>query len=124
MIGLKPAPELRRGYKDPKRLGYVAQYGCVCCEMLGTKQKTRLNVHHLWGIGGGKKASDLLTFPLCEIHHNLLHSALWKFEEDFKPQSEFIGIINERIFKDNVLIGKQLKAYELVKEWARNKSII
>lgn len=120
---LKPEPELRRGYKDPKRLGYVAQYKCVCCEMLNAMQKTRLNVHHFWGTGAGKKQSDLLTFPLCEIHHNLLHSALSKFEEDFKPQSEFIGIINERIFNDNVLTGKQLRAYELVKNWAENKLV-
>ena len=95
---LKPAPELRRGFKNPKRLGYVAQYGCVCCEMLGTKQKTRLNVHHLAGIGAGLKASDLLTFPLCETHHNLLHAGIEEFEKDFKPQLEFIRIINERIW--------------------------
>ena len=116
---LKPMPELRRGFKSPKRLGFVAQYGCVCCEMLNVKQKTRLNVHHLAGIGAGLKTSDLLTFSLCETHHNLLHAGIEQFEKDFRTQKEFIGIINERIFKDNNLIGKDLYFYELVRDWAR-----
>lgn len=120
---LKPPPELRRGYKDPKRLGYVAEYKCVCCEMLNAVQKTRLNVHHLAGIGAGKKASDLLTFPLCEFHHNLLHKNIGEFEKNFKTQAQFICITNERIFNDNVLTGKQLRAYELVKDWAENKNL-
>ena len=117
---LKPVPELRRGFKNPKRLGYVAQYSCVCCEMLGIKQKTRLNVHHLAGIGAGLKASDLLTFPLCEMHHNLLHAGIEQFEKDFKTQKEFIGIINERIFKDNNLTGKDLYFCEIVRDWTRD----
>jgi hypothetical protein len=118
---LKPALELQRGFKYIKRLGYVAQYKCVCCEMLDERQKTRLNVHHLAGIGDGKKASDLLTFPLCEIHHNLLHKGIAEFEKAFKSQIEFIGITNERIFKDNVLKAKDLYHYELVRDWVESK---
>ena len=114
---LKPAPELRRGFKNPKRLGYVAQYPCVSCEMLNQRQKTRLNVHHLAGIGAGLKASDLLTFPLCETHHSLLHSGIAEFERQFKPQFEFIGIINERILRDNFLSPKDFYHCELVGDW-------
>lgn len=114
---LKPAQELRRGFKNPKRLGYVAQYSCVCCEMLNQRQKTRLNVHHLAGIGAGLKASDLLTFPLCETHHSLLHSGIAQFEKEFEPQFEFIGMINQRIMLDNFLSPKDLWHCELVSDW-------
>ena len=113
----KPAPELRRGFKNSKRLGYVAQYSCVCCDLLNQRQKTRLNVHHLAGIGAGLKASDLLTFPLCETHHSLLHSGIAEFEKQFKPQFEFIGMINERILRDNFLSPKDLWHCELVSDW-------
>jgi hypothetical protein len=84
---------------------------------LNQRQKTRLNVHHLAGIGAGLKASDLLTFPLCETHHSLLHSGIAEFEKQFKPQFEFIGMINERILRDNFLSPKDLWHCELVSDW-------
>jgi len=126
---LKPEKELQRGYKNSKRLSFVAQYDCMACEMKEERQTTRTIVHHLAGIGGGKKASDLLTFAICEMHHNhdegeigiTLHKGIAKFEENFKSQIEFIGLVNEMIFRDNNLKGQDLKNYELVKNYIQQK---
>jgi hypothetical protein len=97
------------------------------------RQKTRNNVHHLAGIGAGKKASDLLTFPLCEMHHDhpagkagiTIHKGIAEFEKEFKPQFEFIGIINERILRDNNLSAKDFYHCQLVSGWveAQRKEI-
>ena len=70
MVAPKPALELQRGYKSKSWLGFVAQYPCWACESLGEEQISRTEVHHQAGIGGGMKASDLLTFGLCNEHHN------------------------------------------------------
>lgn len=123
---LKPPVELRRGFKDKKRLEMVAQYPCLVCQTFGLKQTTRVNVHHLAGIGAGMKASDLLTYPTCETHHQsgkvgeAVHKGIKEFEANFKSQIEFIGMVNEMIFRDNALKGKDLERYYLVKNWTEN----
>lgn len=111
---LKPPVELRRGFKDKKRLEMAGSYSCMIC---GKES----NVHHLAGIGAGLKASDLLVFPICHYHHqgkDGIHNGIEEWEKKYKPQLQFIYEINERIFKDNVLKGKDLERYYLVKEWA------
>ncbi len=123
---LKPDPRLRRGYKDKKRLGLLSNYDCQACRLKGERQTTRTHIHHLAGIGAGLKASDLLSFLLCEKHHQsgkigeAIHKGIAEFEENFKPQLQFIFEINERIFKDRGLKGKDLEAYFLVKNYCKD----
>ena len=112
---LKPESELRRGYKDKKRLAMVASYPCLICE-------SPANVHHFWGQGAGLKASDLLTIPLCRNCHQGtggLHDNLAAFEKKYGTQKELINEVNERIFQDNNLKGKDLRAYELIKQFCK-----
>ena len=93
---LKPPLELRRGYKDKKHLGKVAHFNCRACRIKQAPRARRINIHHYWGCGAGKKASDLLTFTLCEFHHRLggvghaLHDGLEEWEGKFGTQESLI----------------------------------
>jgi len=114
---LKPDIRLRRGYKDKKRLEMVGAYSCMICGK-------EANVHHLAGIGAGLKASDLLVFPVCHLHHQGeegVHNGIQEWEKKYKPQLQFIFEINEKIYKDRALKGKDLEAYELVKNYCEEK---
>ena len=100
---LKPPIELRRGYKSPKHLGRVAEIPCMACRIGMAPKARRLNIHHLWGGGAGKKQSDLLTIPLCEFHHQVggvghaLHSGLDVWEGKFGTQQNLILEIHEKL---------------------------
>ena len=100
---VKPPIELRRGYKSPKHLGRVAEIPCMACRIEMAPKARRLNIHHLWGGGAGKKHSDLLTIPLCEFHHTLggvghaLHAGLEEFEKKFGTQEALILEIHEKL---------------------------
>lgn len=119
--------ELQRGYKNKRRLALLSVYSCQVCQLLGVRQTTRTELHHLAGIGAGKKASDLLCFVLCLIHHQsgkvgeAVHKGIAEFEANFKSQIEFIGLVNEMIFRDNNLKGQDLKNYYLVRDWVKQK---
>lgn len=121
---LKPDKCLQRGFKDKKRLELLANYQCQVCELIGEPQTTKTELHHLAGIGAGMKASDLLCFVLCQIHHQsgeeAIHKGIAEFEAKFKSQKQFIFEVNERIFRDNTLKGKDLRHYELVRDWVNN----
>lgn len=119
---LKPPPEMRRGFKDKKRLEMVASYPCLACQKKNKTQTTRTCVHHFWGTGAGMKESDLKTMPLCESCHNELHRGLDKFEEKYYTQKEMINKVNEMIFRDFDLKGKDLERYNLIREWINDKS--
>lgn len=113
---LKPPPEMRRGFKDKRRLEMVASYPCLVCG-------SPANVHHLAGIGNGKKASDLLTMPLCHFHHQGeegIHQDIAGFEEKHGTQKEMINKVNEMIFGDFDLKGKDLERYYLIKNYCCN----
>jgi hypothetical protein len=117
MVGLKPDKCLQRGFKDKGRLEMVGSYSCMICGK-------EANVHHLAGIGAGKKASDLLTFPICHFHHqggDGVHNGIEEWEKKYKPQLQFIYEINERIFKDKTLKGKDLERYYLIKNYCENE---
>jgi len=130
---LKPPIELRRGYKSKSRLDligkYADTYGCMACNLKGLTQTYKTDIHHLAGIGAGLKASDNLCFPLCQMHHNhdggvagfTIHKGIAEFEDLYLPQKEFINLLNEKIFEDNNLKGKDLRAYELIKEFCNGK---
>lgn len=93
---LKPPLELRNGYKDKKHLGRVALINCVACRKEKAGRITRLEIHHKTGCGMGKKASDLLTIPLCNFHHQsggrgfALHRGIDLWEEKFGKQEDLI----------------------------------
>ena len=110
---LKPPVELRRGYKDLKHLGRVAEFPCRACRITPAPKARRINVHHKCGIGAGKKASDLLTFTICEFHHTkggigeAIHSGTETWEETFGTQDSLILEIHEElgitIYRDYLL---------------------
>ena len=113
---LKPDPCLQRGFKDKKRLEMVGSYSCMICGK-------EANVHHLAGIGAGKKASDLLVMPLCFKHHqgeDGVHNGIEEWEKKYKPQLQFIYEINERIYKDKALKGRNLERYSLIRDYCKN----
>lgn len=114
---LKPDKCLQRGFKDKKRLEMVASYNCLACQKKNRLQTTRTCVHHFWGTGAGMKESDLKTMPLCENCHDELHRGLDKFEEKYYTQKQMINIVNERIYKDRALKGKDLERYYLIKDY-------
>lgn len=100
---LKPPIELRNGYKNKLHLGKVALMKCVACETERAARNTRLEIHHKTGCGLGKKASDLLTIPLCNFHHQggergfALHRGVDIWEEKFGTQDDLILQIHEKL---------------------------
>jgi hypothetical protein len=110
---LKPPLELRRGYKNLKHLGKVAEFPCRACRIEKAPFATRLNVHHKCGIGDGKKASDYLTFTICDFHHQkggvgeAIHKGVEVWEKKFGKQDDLILEIHAElgitIFKDYLL---------------------
>ena len=107
---IKPPKELQRGYKKATHLGKVAEFSCRACRIEKAPRQYRLHVHHKCGIGAGKKASDLLTFTLCEFHHqsggigHAIHDGLAQWEEKFGKQDDLILEIHAELgittFKD------------------------
>ncbi len=100
---LKRPLELRNGYKDRKHLGKVAMMKCVACRKDKPPRITRLEVHHKTGEGMGKKASDLLTLPLCNYHHQSgpkgkgLHKDIYLWEKNFATQDSLILEVHENL---------------------------
>lgn len=96
---LKPAPELRNGYKDKKRLSAIHDLPCINCSLLGRRQQTRTIAHHKIGMGLGLKASDLLTCSLCEDCHTgikgIHNIPLHRWEEENHTQDYLIEQTNE-----------------------------
>lgn len=107
---LKPPIEMRAGFKDPKHLARVAQLECIVCKNQELKQLFRTEVHHLIGMGLGKKASDLFTIPLCSFHHRLgnkgeaIHSGKQSFEKKFGTQQNLL----EQTKKDIVISDDEI----------------
>lgn len=126
---LKRPVELRNGYKDRKHLGKVAMMKCVACRKDKPPRITRLEVHHKTGEGAGKKASDLLTLPLCNWHHQKgtdgkgLHKDVNGWEDFFGKQEILILRIHEILGIDiykKYLESSDTKKY-LVKEFEQTK---
>lgn len=103
MMMLKAPPELRNGYKDKKHLGKIATMKCVACAKEKAARITRLEIHHKTGCGLGKKASDLLTIPLCNFHHQsggrgfALHRGVEIWQDKFGRQEDLILQIHEKL---------------------------
>ena len=98
---MKPPPELRRGFKDPKRMAAIHDLPCSLCYLKGWKQKTRTTAHHKHGEGMGLKVSDRLSMSLCNAHHQsgqdaFHHIGRVAFEEKFETtQDQLIEITNK-----------------------------
>ena len=102
--------EFRNGYKDRKRLAAVGLIKCIVCSNEGIAQQGRLEIHHFTGCGLGKKASDLLTLPLCFTHHQKykddpdpnkkalsIHGLTEKFEAAFGTQEQLLKQVNKKL---------------------------
>ena len=103
---LKPDPEFRNGYKDKKRLETIANLPCCVCKE--GQQRFRTEVHHLKikgknSKGIGRRASDLFTIPLCELHHRTgnigigFHNGIESWESNFGSQEELLERVNEQL---------------------------
>lgn len=113
---LKPPEQLRRGYKDRKHLAKVALFDCRACRIEKAPRARRINIHHYCGIGAGGKASDLLTFTICEFHHQVggvghaIHSGIKEWEEKFGTQEDLILEIHDQlgitIYRDFLELNK------------------
>lgn len=119
---IKPPIELRNGYKDKAHLCKVAMMKCFACRIEKPKWPNipgRLEIHHKTGCGLGKKASDLLTIPLCNYHHQkgqrgfAIHRGVFVWEEKFGRQEDLILEIHEKlgitIYKDYLDKNKLLQ---------------
>lgn len=52
----------------------LVNHGCICCELMGTPQKTHTEIHHIReGQGKSQRAGDFLTIPLCVDCHRGTH---------------------------------------------------
>ena len=62
----KPAKtKAEREYHDK-----IASMGCVCCDLLGDRQKTRTEVHHVnEDKGKSQRAGHYCVIPLCHDCH-------------------------------------------------------
>ncbi len=107
----KKPEKLRNGYKDKKYMEQLHNFPCIVCDKKNLTQKSRTEAHHLIGLGGGKKASDFLAFPLCSAHHDgriagtSIHSTpLKKWEREFGEQKNHIlethAALGVTIYKD------------------------
>jgi hypothetical protein len=108
---LKPDPKFRNGYKDPKRMEAIHDLPCLACKLKGIEQRYPTEAHHKIGMGLGLKASDLLSMPLCDLHHSArfirredshlintwaIHkSILSDWESEWGNQDELIEITNK-----------------------------
>ena len=102
----KAPEELRNGYKDKQRMADIHLIPCSLCLYLGQEQTSRTTAHHKTGMGLGKKASDLLSMSLCEIHHQtgqdaIHHIGTKRFEEKFIDQDALIMLTDKMLEKIN-----------------------
>ncbi|CAI1880921.1 DUF968 domain-containing protein [Serratia fonticola] len=73
----------RHRWVNPKYLQWVKSQPCVCC---GARAD---DPHHIIGHGQGgmgTKAHDLLTIPLCRLHHDDLHRDMSRWEAEHGSQ--------------------------------------
>lgn len=110
---LKQNKELRNGYKDPKRMEAIHDLPCLACKLKGIEQRYPTEAHHKIGMGLGLKASDLLSMPLCDLHHSArfireedahlintwaIHKSILKnWEKQWGTQDELIEITNKML---------------------------
>ncbi len=66
----KKRPTKRKaGYSNPNHMRCVAGLGCAICRRLGLGWVAAEVHHRRTGTGGGRRAKDIDTCPLCPNHH-------------------------------------------------------
>lgn len=65
----KKSVKRKPGYSEPEYMEKVAGLGCAICARLGFGWRPAQVHHRRTGTGGGRRAKDTDTCPLCENHH-------------------------------------------------------
>ena len=97
---------LQKGYVKPIRnkayLKFVASLPCAVCGVEPAGE-----AHHVIdaGMGGGMgtKASDLFVFPLCRLHHTLLHDNVERWEAYNGSQWQFVALTIHQAITDGAI---------------------
>lgn len=56
----------RSNKREREHMGRISRMECICCYLLGRKQQSKTDVHHVRvGHGGAQRAGDFCTVPLC-----------------------------------------------------------
>jgi len=102
MITYKQALQkgLQKSVRSKPYLNYVASLPCVVCQ-----QEPAGDPHHLKGdgFGGTTKASDLLSMPLCRVHHDELHHDIDAFEQKYGSQWMWVCMTIHQAVTEGVL---------------------
>lgn len=62
----KPAARRNGTAAGKRHMARVSAMPCILCELLGTKQEGKTDVHHIREeAGAGQRNSDFLTIPAC-----------------------------------------------------------
>jgi len=85
---------------EKAHLSKLAEFGCVCCHLLGFAGSPA-EIHHIRaGTGAGRRASHFDAIPLCPIHHRgtaglsvpSIHGSKNAFIEAFGTESELLEL--------------------------------
>ena len=83
--------------KPYRNEGYKAFIRSKPCWICGIKPSQAAHVRkHYWGAGAGKKPSDLVTLPTCQMCHRLEHDGNKKIS-DLDKFREIINLLMEYI---------------------------
>ena len=101
---LKPPAELRRGFKDKKRMAAIHDIPCSLCYLKRWQQKTPTTAHHKHGEGMGLKVSDRLSMSLCSDHHQhgkaaFHHIGRMAFEKKFDVSQDDLILLTDRMLE-------------------------
>lgn len=100
-------PEKR--VSDADWMGRVAALPCVICVEFDERQTTPTTVHHVchdrWGT---RKASDRMTIPLCDGHHQgqrdttklAIHRSKAEWREMYGPDHSWLGWVEVQLGED------------------------
>jgi hypothetical protein len=103
----KRQPPMTRRERDA-RFALLTRVGCIVCRLQYGGIHSPAVIHHLTGLdssrlGGGGKADDRETIPLCCRHHKdygiglSLHDGIETWEEIFGTEKQLLDITNQLI---------------------------
>ena len=55
----------RSNKREREHMGRIASMECICCYLLGQKQQSKTDVHHVRVGHAARSAGDFCTVPLC-----------------------------------------------------------
>lgn len=80
--------------RSSKYLAWVRDQPCIICQ-------DRAEPHHLIGLSGGRMGSkecDLMTMPVCRVHHERIHADAGEWFEQYK----YIALTLQKAIKDGL----------------------